>query len=164
MGLVGVTKIIWPQFTFGGDAPFSVLLTLDSANSASLEQMFVKSMAIRDHVLFQGCRGGAAASFAPFRLAPARLNGADLLAWRGIVGRAGIYILLTACYRHAGAFHLRLDDPEVLILGFHAFVEILRFRCLEATRCIGSGVAIMLREHQLGMLSTAELKKSTKDP
>lgn len=172
MGLVGVTIIVWPQLTFGGDAPLGVLLTLGSASCAALAQIFIKSMAGTEKtgaIVFYFSATAATLSLLslPFGWVwPEGMEWAWLLG-AGLLGGLG-QILLTESYRHADAGVLApftyVSMIWALIIGFFAFGEIPTLPMLGgAALVIGAGAAIMLRERQLGMQNTAERKVATKE-
>jgi drug/metabolite transporter (DMT)-like permease len=173
VGLVGVLIIMWPRLTFGGGdaALLGALLTLGSATLAALAQIFVKSMSAVERtaaIVFYFTLTAAVASLATIPFGWVRPLGWEwvFLIGAGLLGGLG-QILLTASYRFADAGVLApftyVSMLWALVIGFFVFGEVPTLPMLGgAALVIAAGVAIVLRERQLGLRATAERKVGAK--
>ena len=173
VGLVGVMIVMWPRLRFeGGEgALFGVLVTLGSATLAALAQVFVKSMSGVERtaaIVFYFTMTAAALSLLtlPFGWVwPVGWEWAFLIG-AGLIGGVG-QILLTSSYRFADAGVVApftyVSMLWALVIGFFVFGEVPTLPMLGgAALIIAAGVAIVLRERQLGLRATAERKVGAK--
>lgn len=173
VGLVGVMIVMWPRLTFeGGEgALFGALVTLGSATLAALAQVFVKSMSGVERtaaIVFYFTMTAAALSLltVPFGWVwPVGWEWAFLIG-AGLIGGVG-QILLTSSYRFADAGVVApftyVSMLWALVIGFFVFGEVPTLPMLGgAALIIAAGVAIVLRERQLGLRATAERKVGAK--
>lgn len=172
-GLVGVVIILWPRLTLsgGGTELLGAGLVLASATLAALAQIFVKSMAGREHtaaIVFYFLLTATVLSLTtiPFGwVTPTRWE-LLLLVGAGVIGGAG-QILLTSSYRYADAGVLApftyVSMLWAVLIGFVVFAEVPTVPMLSgAGLIIAAGVAIWLRERQLGMRRATEGKLDAK--
>jgi len=174
VGLAGVLIVMWPRLGFdGGDgALFGTFLTLGSATCAALAQIFIKSMAGTEKtgaIVFYFSLTAAVLSLTTLPFGWVRPMGWEWvwLLGAGVMGGLG-QILLTASYRHADASVLApftyVSMLWALAIGFLVFGEVPTLpMLLGAALVIAAGVAIVLRERQLGLRRTAERKVGAKE-
>lgn len=173
VGLLGVVIITAPRFSggFGTIEALGALLTLGSACAAALAQVYVKSMSDTEStaaIVFYFSLTAAALSLLtlPFGwVMPRGLEWVWLIG-AGLIGGVG-QILLTAAYRFADAGVIApfsyVSMLWAIVIGFVWFGEVPTWTMLGgATLIIGAGVAIILRERQLGLRATAERQVNEK--
>ncbi|EAR52860.1 Putative transporter, RarD family, DMT superfamily protein [Oceanicola granulosus HTCC2516] len=173
VGLVGVVIITAPRFSagLGSNAALGALLTLGSASLAALAQVFVKSMSGRETtaaIVFYFSLTAATLSLLTIPFGWVMPFGIEWvwLAGAGLVGGIG-QILLTASYRHADAGVLApftyISMLWSIVIGYFWFGEVPTLPMLGgAGLIILAGVAIVLRERQLGLRTTAERQVAAK--
>lgn len=173
VGLIGVLIIMWPRLNFqgGGRETLGVVVILASATSAAFAQIFVKSMAGVEKtaaIVFYFSVTAATLSLLslPFGWVVPTPTEALLLVSTGLIGGFG-QMLLTASYRYADASVLApftyVTMIWALLIGYFVFAELPTIpMLLGASLIIMSGVAIVLRERQLGLRATALRKVSGK--
>lgn len=175
VGLIGVMIVMWPRLRFdGGDLALAgALVTLGSATLAALAQVFIRSMAGTERTTaivfwFSATASLLGLATAPFGwVMPAGREWVWLIG-AGLIGGLG-QILLTSSYRHAEASTLApftyVSMIWALIIGYFVFDEVPTGPMLVgAALVIAAGVAIVLRERQLGMKRTAERRVRGKTP
>lgn len=172
-GLFGVVVILWPRLTLSGEGAqlFGAGLVLASAMLAALAQIFVKSMAGREHtaaIVFYFSLTATVLSLTTIPFGWVIPTGRELvfLVGAGVIGGAG-QILLTSSYRYADAGVLApftyVSMLWAVVIGFFAFGEVPTVPMLTgAAMIIAAGVAIWLRERQLGMRRATEGKVGAK--
>lgn len=164
MGLIGVLIILWPRLGDGlGSAGeremIGVALVLGSALFATFAQIFIKRMASIEStaaIVFYFSLTSLSLSLvtAPFGWVWPTSIEWGLLAGAGLVGGVG-QVLLTSSYRYADASILApftyVSMIWALLIGYFIFDEVPTLAMLlGASLIILSGVAIVLRERQLG--------------
>ncbi|MBV0913597.1 DMT family transporter [Anianabacter salinae] len=173
VGLVGVMVVMWPRLSLeGGEgALFGAIVTLGSATLAALAQIFVKSMSARENtaaIVFYFTLTAATLSLftVPFGwVMPQGIEWVWLIG-AGVIGGIG-QILLTSSYRFADAGVLApftyVSMIWAIIVGYFWFNEVPTVpMLLGAALVIAAGVAIVLRERQLGLRTAAERKVRAK--
>jgi drug/metabolite transporter (DMT)-like permease len=173
VGLLGVLIILFPRL--GGESAegelIGVALVLGSAFFAAFAQIFVKSMAGKEHTAaivfyFSLTASGLALLTLPFGWVwPIGWEWVYLLG-AGLFGGLG-QILLTSSYRFADAGVLApftyVTMIWALIIGYFVFDEAPTIPMLTgAGLIIGSGALIVWRERQLGKKTVAEGKLKAK--
>jgi drug/metabolite transporter (DMT)-like permease len=173
VGLLGVVVILWPRLTAtgGGTELFGASLVLVSAALTALAMIFVKSMAGKEGTvaivfyfsLTATVMGLLTLPFGWVRPTPGELA---LLLGAGVLGGVG-QIALTTSYRFADAGVLApftyVSMLWSLVFGFIFFAEVPTAATLAgAALIIASGVAIWLRERQLGKRMATEGKVGAK--
>jgi drug/metabolite transporter (DMT)-like permease len=148
-------------------ALIGALVTLGSATLAALAQVFIKSMAATEKtaaIVFWFSMTATCLSLlsAPFGWVMPQGHEWLLLIGAGLVGGAG-QICVTSSYRFADASLLApftyVSMIWALIIGYFVFGEAPTVPMLVgAGLVISAGVAIVLRERQLGLRRTAERK------
>lgn len=168
-GLAGVVIVMWPRLTFAGGegALFGALVTLASATLAALAQIFIKSLTAVERteaIVFYFALTASALSLLtiPFGWVWPTPREWVFMVGAGLTGGVG-QILLTASYRHADASVLApftyVSMLWSLIVGYLVFAEVPTVPMLVgAGLIVAAGVAIILRERQLGLRRTAESK------
>ncbi len=169
VGLVGVAIILSPRVTVEGNSRelLGAVIVLGSSACAAFAQIFVKRLAGQEHpaaiVFYFSLTASCLAVFTlPFGwVRPMGWEWVFLLG-AGIIGGAG-QLFLTSSYRFAEAGVLApftyLSMLWAVLIGWLAFDEVPTVQMLiGAALIIGAGVAIVLRERQLGMRRTAEAK------
>ena len=174
VGLIGVVIITAPRFSAGIGSVEAVgaLVTLGSACMAAMAQVFVKSMSETETTAaivfwFSLTAATLALLTAPFGWvwpSPAEWG---FLIGAGVIGGTG-QILLTSSYRYAEASVLAPFTYVAIIwsilIGYVWFAEVPTLQMLGgAALIIFAGVAIVLRERQLGLQLTAERKMDAKN-
>jgi drug/metabolite transporter (DMT)-like permease len=173
VGLVGVVVILWPRLTSTGDgaALFGASLVLISAGLTALAQIFVKSMAGKEGtvaiVFYFSLTATVLSLFTiPFGWVWPTPWELALLLGAGVLGGAG-QIALTSSYRFADAGVLAPFTYVAMLwslaFGFVFFAEVpTAATIIGAALIIASGVAIWLRERQLGKRMATEGKVGAK--
>lgn len=169
VGLAGVLVVMWPRLTLaGGEAAlFGALVTLASAVLAALAQVFIKSLTgieRTEAIAFYFAVTASVLSLATLPFGWVWPTGGEwpLMIGAGLIGGIG-QILLTASYRHADASVLApftyVSMLWSLIIGYFVFAEAPTAPMLAGAGLIVlAGVAIILRERQLGLRRTAMRK------
>jgi len=169
VGLGGVMIVMWPRLQFqGGDlALIGALVTLGSAGLAALSQVFIKAMAGTERttaIVFWFSMTASSLSLLTIPFGWVMPVGGEwvLLIGAGLLGGLG-QILLTASYRFADASVLApftyVSMIWALLIGYFIFDEVPTVPMLGgAALVIAAGVAIVLRERQLGLRRLAERK------
>lgn len=173
VGLVGVLVVMWPRLSFepSDGAFFGVVVTLGSATLAALAQVFVKSMSAKENtaaIVFYFTLTAAGLSLLTIPFGWVMPRGVEWL-WlvgAGVIGGIG-QIFLTSSYRYADASVLApftyVSMIWALIIGYVWFGEVPTLpMMLGAGLVIAAGIAIVLRERQLGLRSAAERKVRAK--
>lgn len=167
VGLVGVSIVMWPRLAFDSDtwALLGASATLGSAALAALAQVFIKSMAATERTTAIVFWFSATASLLSLASLPFGWVWPMGLEWVFLIG-AGLtgglgQILLTSSYKHAEASTLApftyVSMIWALIIGYFIFGETPTLPMLAgASLVIAAGVAIVLRERQLGRKIAAE--------
>jgi drug/metabolite transporter (DMT)-like permease len=163
VGFVGVLIILWPrlQFDQGGQLQtWGAIAALVSAVSAAFAQASVRKLTATENtatIVFYFCMTTTFLSLLtiPFGwVVPDHITTA-LLICAGLLGGVG-QICLTSCYRHAQASLVAPFDYSAMLLalaiGYFAFGEHPTGQMLiGAGIIIASGIAIIWREHRLGL-------------
>lgn len=169
IGLVGVVIIVWPRFTLSGSSSelIGVALVLGSATLAAFAQIFVKALTGKESVIaivfyFSATASSLSLLTAPFGWVWPDLNEYILLLGAGTIGGVG-QLLLTNSYRHADASVLAPFTYVAMLwsilIGWFIFAEPPTVHMLLGSGLIiAAGVAIVLRERQLGLRQATEGK------
>lgn len=169
IGLVGVLVILWPRLTLDGGSGelIGALIVLGSAGCAAFAQIFVKSMAGREHtaaIVFYFALTASVLSLLTLPFGWVWPTGREmiLMVGAGLIGGVG-QILLTSSYRFAEASVLApftyITMIWSLLIGWFVFAEAPTLSMLLGSALIiAAGVAIVLRERQLGKATAAEGK------
>ena len=172
-GLLGVAVILWPRLTASGEGAelFGASIVLCSAGLAALAQIFVKSMAGKEGtvaIVFYFSLAATVLSLftIPFGWVRPTPWEFTLLIGAGVLGGLG-QIALTSSYLHADAGVLApftyVSMVWSLIFGVVFFGEVPTVPMLTgAALIIAAGVAIWLRERQLGKRMATEGKIGAK--
>lgn len=172
-GLLGVLVILSPRLTVTGQSAelFGAALVLGSATLAALAQIFVKSMVSHEHtaaIVFYFSLTATLLSLTTLPFGWVWPTGTELvfLVGAGVIGGAG-QLLLTSSYRFADAGVLApftyVSMLWALVIGWAAFGESPTVPMLAgAALVIAAGVAIWLRERQLGKRMATEGKVRAK--
>jgi drug/metabolite transporter (DMT)-like permease len=165
LGLAGVLIVLSPRLSVdvgGGDAreTLGALVVLLGAVFSALAQVFVRKMVATESVsaiAFWFSITATCASFVtlPWGWVVPSAGTTALLVTAGLLGGVG-QILLTASYRHADASLIAPFDYASILLalgiGYLVFDEVPTGTMLAgAALVIVAGVAIILRERQLGL-------------
>ncbi|KPP89111.1 MAG: putative permease [Rhodobacteraceae bacterium HLUCCA08] len=173
LGFVGVIIIVAPRLSagLGSREAFGALLVLGSATFAALAQVFVKGMAGKEStaaiVFWFSVTATVLSLFTlPFGWVWPTAQEAAFLVGAGFIGGIG-QILLTSSYRFAEAGVLApftyVSMLWSLLIGYVWFNEEPTWQMLlGAALVIAAGVAIVLRERQLGSQKTARRKVQAK--
>lgn len=160
VGLLGVAIILWPRLSLSlnDTRAFGALIVLGSAICAALAQIFIKSMAGREHtaaIVFYFSLTATILSLLTLPFGWVMPRGPDLLLLlgAGVVGGIG-QVLLTASYRHADASTLApfiyVAMVWAIAIGYVVFKEIPTPHMLSGSfLIIAAGVVIVLRERHL---------------
>jgi drug/metabolite transporter (DMT)-like permease len=172
-GLVGVIIIIWPRVTVEGNQTelIGAGIVLAAAASAAMAQIFVKQMTGSEAstaIVFYFAITASLLSILTIPFGWVMPQGVEWV-WMigaGVVGLAG-QVLLTTSYHHAEVSVLApftyVSMIWALLFGWLIFDEIPTPQILGgAALVIASGVAIVLRERQLGLRRAAEAKLRAK--
>ena len=173
VGLVGVLVILAPRLTTAGSQAelLGVGVVLASAACAAFAQIFVKRMTGTEHpaaIVFYFAVTASLLSLLtlPFGWVwPVGLEWVWLIG-AGLIGVAG-QLLLTGSYAHAEASVLApftyVSMLWAIVIGWAVFAEAPTVPMLAGSALIiVSGVAIVLRERQLGLRRAAEAKVRAK--
>lgn len=169
VGFAGVLIILWPRL--GGDAGQSqslgALLVLGSAIAAAIAQVAIKRMASTETtaaIVFYFSATASVLSLLTLPFGWVVPSGFDLLmlVGAGLIGGLG-QILLTSSYRFADASVLApftyVSMLWAILIGAVVFAEFPTVHMLlGAGLIIAAGIAIILRERQLGLRRTAMRK------
>lgn len=168
-GLVGVIIITAPRFSagLGTTEALGAGLTLGSAVLAALAQVFVKSMSGRETtaaIVFYFSLTATVLSLLtiPFGwVVPSGVEWVWLIG-AGLVGGVG-QILLTSAYRFADAGVVApfnyVSMLWSIIIGYFWFAEVPTWPMLAGSALIiAAGVVIVLRERQLGLARSSEMR------
>ena len=167
IGLVGVAIMIWPRLTLftggtgiGAGETAGALAALVAAGCAAFAMLQVRKLTLTERtetIVFYFSLSASVIALVsiPFGWVWPTPQQAVLLVVAGFFGGIG-QILLTSSYRHA--------DPSVvapfeysslllgLVIGYFAFGDIPTVAMLiGAAIVIASGIAVILREHRLGI-------------
>ncbi len=169
VGLIGVMIVMWPRLSFdmGDLALIGAVATLGSAALAALAQIFIKTMAGTEKttaIVFWFSSTAACLSLLTIPFGWVMPVGVEwvFLIGAGLIGGTG-QILLTSSYRYAEASTLApfiyVSMIWALIIGYFVFGEVPTVpMLLGAALVIASGVAIALRERQLGIQRNLQRK------
>lgn len=163
VGLCGVLIVMWPRLGGGAGggnlALVGALVTLASAALAALAHVFVKAMTGTERtaaIVFYFSMTASALSLLTLPLGWVMPVGLEwvLLVGAGIAGALG-QILMTSSYRYADAGTLApftyASMLWALLIGYFVFGEVPTWQMLGgATLVIAAGIAIALRERQIG--------------
>lgn len=165
LGLVGVLIVLSPQLSVGvGEASsaqtLGAMLTLTGASFGALAQIFISRMVVTEKpsaVAFWFLVTSTVLSLVtlPFGWVVPDAGTAALLVAAGFMGGAA-QVMLTSSYRFADASLVAPFDYASMLLamaiGWFVFAEPTSARMLTgAAVIIAAGVAIILRERQLGI-------------
>ncbi|HHY02349.1 MAG TPA: DMT family transporter [Paracoccus sp.] len=165
LGLVGVLIVLSPQLSVGvgeasGAQTLGAMLTLTGASFGALAQIFISRMVVTEKpsaVAFWFLVTSTVLSLVtlPFGWVVPDAGTAALLVAAGFMGGAA-QIMLTSSYRFADASLVAPFDYASMLLamaiGWFVFAEPTSARMLTgAAVIIAAGVAIILRERQLGI-------------
>ncbi|SLN21427.1 EamA-like transporter family protein [Roseivivax jejudonensis] len=162
VGLVGVCVIIWPRLTLDAStaAALGVAVVLLSAVFRALAQIQIRRLVADEDtaaIVFYFSLTSTLLSLLtmPFGWAWPPIEAAALLVLAGLLGGVA-QIFLTAAYRFGEAGLLAPFDYAAMlvsiVIGYAVFDEVpTRAMLIGATIVIASGVAIILRERQLGL-------------
>lgn len=165
LGLVGVLIVLSPQLSVGvgeasGAQTLGAMLTLTGASFGALAQIFISRMVVTEKpsaVAFWFLVTSTVLSLVtlPFGWVVPDAGTAALLVAAGFMGGAA-QIMLTSSYRFADASLVAPFDYASMLLamaiGWFVFAEPTSVRMLTgAAVIIAAGVAIILRERQLGI-------------
>ena len=175
LGLVGVLIILGPRLTLLNDpagdagAAAGALLVLMGAVCAALAQIYVRKLVQSEQtsaIVFYFSITSTILSLLtiPFGWVVPTGQEATLLITAGLLGGMG-QIFLTSAYRFADASVVAPFDYVSMIfalaIGYFIFDEVPTLSMLAgAALIVAAGVAIILREHKLG-LERAQQRKST---
>lgn len=172
-GLLGVLVILWPRLSVEGSARelLGAAIVLGSALCAAFAQIFVKRMTGTEHTAaivfyFSVTASCLALLTVPFGWVWPQGREWVFLIGAGLVGAAG-QLCLTGSYRLTEAGVLApftyVSMLWAILIGWFFFAEIPTVPMLAgATLIIGAGIAIVLRERQLGLRRVAEAKVRAK--
>lgn len=173
VGLLGVSVILWPRITVQGEARelLGAAIVLGSSACAALAQIFVKRLAGKEHpaaIVFYFSLTASCLSLLTIPFGWVWPTGVEwgLLLGAGVVGGAG-QLFLTSSYRYADAGVLApftyLSMLWAVIIGWLFFDEVpTLYMVAGSALIIAAGVAIFLRERQLGLRRSAEAKVRAK--
>ncbi|SEI04306.1 DMT family transporter [Paracoccus alkenifer] len=165
LGLVGVLIVLSPQLSVGvgeasGAQTLGAMLTLTGASFGALAQIFISRMVVTEKpsaVAFWFLVTSTVLSLVtlPFGWVMPDAGTAALLVAAGFMGGAA-QVMLTSSYRFADASLVAPFDYASMLLamaiGWFVFAEPTSGRMLAgAAVIIAAGVAIILRERQLGI-------------
>lgn len=165
LGLVGVLIVLSPQLSVGvgeasGAQTLGAMLTLTGASFGALAQIFISRMVVTEKpsaVAFWFLVTSTVLSLVtlPFGWVVPDAGTAALLVAAGFMGGAA-QVMLTSSYRFADASLVAPFDYASMLLamaiGWFVFAEPTSARMLTgAAVIIAAGVAIILRERQLGI-------------
>lgn len=173
VGLLGVLIIVWPRLSVEGSSAemIGALMMIGSAAAAALAQIYIKRMTGTEtstSIVFYFAITSSSLSLLtiPFGWVMPTPGEWALLIGAGIVGLAG-QLCVTASYRNAEAGVLApftyVSMLWSIIIGWVWFREIPTVPMLAGSALIiVAGVAIFLRERQLGLKAATEGKVRAK--
>jgi len=167
VGLVGVAIMLWPRLTvfssgesLGGDQALGALTALLAALFAAFAMLQVRKLTLTERtetIVFYFSLSASIIALVsiPFGWVWPTPQQSVLLVVAGFIGGIG-QIMLTSSYRHA---HPSLVAPFEysslllsLVIGYFAFGDVPTLLMLAgAGIVIASGIAVILREHRLGL-------------
>jgi drug/metabolite transporter (DMT)-like permease len=166
VGLVGVIIILWPRLTVFSSgnmddaATTGAIASLGAAIMAAFAMMQVRRLVQTERteaivVYFFVCASVLSLLSLPFGWVMPTPEQAVLLIGAGFAGGVG-QLLLTSCYRYADMSVIAPFEYVSLILtiviGFVVFADVPTPAMLTgAVIIVGSGIAVILREHYLGL-------------
>ncbi len=165
LGLAGVLVVLSPRLqvdpaTAGAGETLGAVVVLLAAVCAALAQVFVRKMVATEStaaIVFYFSLTASALSLLtlPWGWAWPPLWALGLLVLAGLLGGVG-QILLTSSYRHADASLIAPFEYTSMLLailvGYTVFAEVpTRTMLIGAAMVVTAGVAIILRERQLGL-------------
>ena len=167
IGLLGVVIILWPRLTlFSGGAPLGsaetvgAVASLAAAVMSAFAMMQVRKLVQTERteaivIYFLICSSVLALLTIPFGWQMPTTQQAVLLVCAGFAGGLG-QLLLTSCYRYADMSVIAPFEYVSLILtiiiGFVVFADVPTLSMLAgALIIVASGIAVILREHYLGL-------------
>jgi drug/metabolite transporter (DMT)-like permease len=166
VGLVGVIIILWPRLTvfssgnMNDAATTGAIASLGAAIMAAFAMMQVRRLVQTERteaivVYFFVCASILSLLSLPFGWVMPTPEQAALLIGAGFAGGVG-QLLLTSCYRYADMSVIAPFEYVSLILtiiiGFVVFADVPTPAMLTgAVIIVGSGIAVILREHYLGL-------------
>jgi drug/metabolite transporter (DMT)-like permease len=166
VGLVGVVIILWPRLTVFSSgnmddaATTGAIASLGAAIMAAFAMMQVRKLVQTERteaivVYFFVCASVLSLLSLPFGWVMPTPEQAALLIGAGFAGGVG-QLLLTSCYRYADMSVIAPFEYVSLILtiviGFVVFADVPTPAMLTgAVIIVGSGIAVILREHYLGL-------------
>jgi drug/metabolite transporter (DMT)-like permease len=173
VGLVGVVVILFPRLTAEGSREelIGAAIVLTSAGCAAFAQIFVKRMTGTERpeaIVFYFALTATLLSLltVPFGWVMPRGIEWVWMVGAGLLGAVG-QLLLTSSYRYAEVSVLApftyVSMLSALMIGWLFFDEVPTIQILlGAALVIASGVAVVLRERQLGLKRAAEAKVRAK--
>ncbi len=173
VGLVGVVVILFPRLTAEGSREelIGAAIVLTSAGCAAFAQIFVKRMTGTERpeaIVFYFALTATLLSLltVPFGWVMPRGIEWVWMIGAGLLGAVG-QLLLTSSYRYAEVSVLApftyVSMLSALMIGWLFFDEVPTIQILlGAALVIASGVAVVLRERQLGLKRAAEAKVRAK--
>lgn len=166
VGLVGVVIILWPRLTvfssgnMDDSATIGAISSFCAAIMAAFAMMQVRKLVQTERteaivVYFFVCASILSLLTIPFGWVMPTPKQAVLLVGAGFAGGVG-QLLLTSCYRYADMSVIAPFEYVSLILtiviGFVVFADVPTATMLiGALIIVGSGIAVILREHYLGL-------------
>jgi drug/metabolite transporter (DMT)-like permease len=166
VGLVGVVIILWPRLTVFSSgnmddaATTGAIASLGAAIMAAFAMMQVRKLVQTERteaivVYFFVCASILSLLSLPFGWVMPTSEQAALLIGAGFAGGVG-QLLLTSCYRYVDMSVIAPFEYVSLILtiifGFVVFADVPTPAMLTgAVIIVGSGIAVILREHYLGL-------------
>ncbi|WP_143594880.1 DMT family transporter [Thioclava sp. DLFJ5-1] len=174
LGMVGVLIVLWPRL--GGSGPeggaeaLGAGLALAGATCAALAQIQIRRMVGTERtsaiVFWFSCTASVLSlASLPFGWVVPTAWEATLLILAGLIGGTG-QIMLTSAYRFADASLVAPFDYAsmllALVIGYTIFAEVPTHATLAgAALIIAAGIAIILREHWLGLERKRARKAAT---
>jgi drug/metabolite transporter (DMT)-like permease len=167
IGLVGVVIILWPRLTLfssgaavGADATLGAAAALGAAIFSAFAMMQVRKLVQTERteaivIYFFICATVLSLLTVPFGWVMPSPEQAVLLVAAGFAGGIG-QLLLTSCYRYADMSVIAPFEYVSLILtiiiGLVVFAEVpTPAMLIGAAIIVASGIAVILREHYLGL-------------
>lgn len=175
IGLVGVLVVLYPRLGATSDGLNSVqtlgaVITLCGAGCAALAQIFVRKMVLEERtsaIVFWFSVTATLLGLATLPFGWVIPDGPTLalLVLAGLLGGVG-QILLTSAYRFADASVVAPFEYASMLLalgiGYFVFAEVPTLTMLAgAAIVIAAGVAIIIREHQMGLERNRQRKAMT---
>lgn len=167
IGMVGVLIILWPRLTLfssgapmGNDETLGAATALAAAVFSAFAMMQVRKLVQTERtetivIYFFVCASLLSLLTIPFGWRMPSPQQAVLLVGAGFAGGVG-QLLLTSCYRYADMSVIAPFEYVSLILtiviGLLVFAEVPTVTMIAgALIIVGSGIAVILREHYLGL-------------